>query len=43
MQKHLIDVTPLITHDFALSEVHQAFAMANDRSQAMKVQIRLDG
>jgi L-idonate 5-dehydrogenase len=43
MQKRLIDVTSLITHDYALADVHEAFAMANDRSQAMKVQIRLDG
>lgn len=43
MQKRLIDVTPLITHQYALSDVHAAFAMANDRTQAMKVQIRLDG
>jgi len=39
MQKRLIDVRPLITHDFPLDEFMAAFAMANDRSEAMKVQL----
>ncbi|MFZ5961855.1 L-idonate 5-dehydrogenase [Thalassococcus sp. BH17M4-6] len=39
MQQGLIDVTPLITHSFALEDYAQAFAMAGDRSQAMKVQL----
>jgi L-idonate 5-dehydrogenase len=39
MQKGLIDVTPLITHSYPLDDARQAFDMARDRSQAMKVQI----
>lgn len=39
MQKGLIDVTPLITHKFGLDDAIDAFEMAKDRSQAMKVQI----
>jgi L-idonate 5-dehydrogenase len=39
MQKGLIDVMPLATHSYALDDVADAFVMANDRSQAMKVQI----
>lgn len=39
MQKGLIDVMPLATHTFALDDVADAFEMANDRTQAMKVQI----
>lgn len=39
MQKGLIDVKPLVTHSFALAEFAAAFAMANDRAQAMKVQL----
>jgi L-idonate 5-dehydrogenase len=39
MQKGLIDVTPLITHKFSLDDSIDAFEMAKDRSQAMKVQI----
>lgn len=39
LQKGLIDVSPLITHQFALDDAMNAFHMANDRSQAMKVQI----
>ena len=39
MQKGLIDVKPLITHSVPLAEAERAFALANDRSQAMKTQI----
>ena len=39
MQKGLIDVKPLATHSFALDDMQAAFDMANDRSQAMKVQL----
>lgn len=39
MQKGLIDVTPLITHRYPLEQMLEAFEMAKDRSQAMKVQI----
>lgn len=34
-----IDVTPLVTHSFALEEATAAFEMAADRSQAIKAQI----
>ncbi|MCV2875030.1 L-idonate 5-dehydrogenase [Rhodobacteraceae bacterium XHP0102] len=39
MQNGLIDTRPLITHSFAWTEFEAAFAMANDRTQAMKVQL----
>jgi L-idonate 5-dehydrogenase len=39
MQSGLINVDPLITHSFNLNDVVDAFEMASDRSQAMKVQI----
>jgi L-idonate 5-dehydrogenase len=39
MQKGRIDVLPLITHTFPLTQAEQAFGTANDRSQAMKAQI----
>ena len=39
MRKGLIDVKPLITHTVALDEALSGFELANDRSQAMKVQI----
>lgn len=39
MRKGLIDVKPLITHTMAMEDAVQAFEMANDRSQAIKVQI----
>ena len=42
MQSGLIDVAPLITHQFDISNVQDAFEMAADRSQAMKVQLRLN-
>jgi len=40
MQKGLIDVSPLITHDFAVDDAVDAFRMAGDRSRAIKAQIR---
>jgi L-idonate 5-dehydrogenase len=39
MQKHLIDVKPLITHTLALNDAERAFQLASDRSLAMKTQI----
>lgn len=39
MQRGRIDVTPLITHTFALDDAVAAFEMASDRSQAIKAQI----
>ena len=39
MQKGLIDVKPLITHTVSLANAQQGFELANDRSQALKVQI----
>ncbi len=39
MQQGLIDVGPLLTHSFPLAEYAEAFATANDRSRAMKVQL----
>ncbi|MEM9602813.1 MAG: L-idonate 5-dehydrogenase [Pseudomonadota bacterium] len=41
MRQGRIDVTPLQTHTFALDDAEQAFAQANDRSQAMKVHLDL--
>lgn len=41
MAQGLIDVKPLITHSFALQDHAAAFAMANDRALAMKVQLDL--
>ncbi|WP_299652130.1 L-idonate 5-dehydrogenase [uncultured Jannaschia sp.] len=39
MQKGLIDVTPFVTHSFAVEDVIEAFETAGDRSRAMKAQI----
>lgn len=39
MRKGLIDVKPLITHTVPLEQALSAFALASDRSQAMKAQI----
>ncbi|GGE58247.1 L-idonate 5-dehydrogenase [Actibacterium pelagium] len=39
MRAGLIDVTPLVTHSYPLADFAAAFAMAADRSQAMKVQL----
>jgi len=39
MQQGLIDVAPLLTHSFALADFAEAFATANDRTKAMKVQL----
>lgn len=40
MQQGLIDVKSLITQTYDLNEFEAAFAMANDRSKAMKVQLQ---
>lgn len=42
MEKGLIDVKPLITHEFALTDAVEAFETAGDRSKAMKAQIRFE-
>ncbi|MFZ3582799.1 L-idonate 5-dehydrogenase [Loktanella sp. DJP18] len=39
MQDGLIDVAPLLTHSFPLADFAEAFATANDRTRAMKVQL----
>ncbi|RFB79838.1 L-idonate 5-dehydrogenase [Methylovirgula sp. 4M-Z18] len=39
IRKKLIDVKPLISHTVALDDAVQGFDLANDRSQAMKVQL----
>lgn len=39
MQAGLIDTKPLVTHSFPLADFETAFATANDRSRAMKVQL----
>ncbi len=39
MQKHLIDVQPLITHTLPLARAAEAFDQASDRTAAMKVQL----
>ncbi|WP_299031606.1 L-idonate 5-dehydrogenase [uncultured Sulfitobacter sp.] len=39
MQSGLIQVDPLITHSFAISDCVNAFETASDRSRAMKVQL----
>lgn len=39
MSKGLIDVKPLITHTFNLTDAENAFKIANDRNTAMKTQI----
>lgn len=39
MQKGLINVKPLITHTMPMEDAKAAFEIANDRSQAIKVQI----
>lgn len=43
MQKGLIDVTPLISHTFQLADYEAAFAMASDKTQAIKVQLAIAG
>jgi L-idonate 5-dehydrogenase len=37
-----IDLRPLMSHTFPLAEANQAFAMAQDRSQSMKVHLHFD-
>lgn len=39
MQQRLVDVSPILSHSFPLADFKDAFAMANDRAQAMKVQL----
>ena len=39
MQKRLIEVAPLLTHSFPLTDFRDAFDTASDRSRAMKVQL----
>ena len=39
---HAIDVRPLMTHTFPLGQANQAFAVAQDRNQSMKVHLLLD-
>lgn len=39
MRQGLIDVSPLITHSLPLDEAPAAFALASDRSKAIKVQL----
>jgi L-idonate 5-dehydrogenase len=39
MSAGLIDVKPLLTHTFPLTEFQTAFEIANDRTQAIKVQL----
>lgn len=40
MRKGLVDVKPLISHSLSIDDTERAFMVANDRSQAMKTQIR---
>lgn len=40
MQKGYIDVKPFISHQIGLSDAKEAFELASDRSQAMKVQLQ---
>lgn len=40
MQKGLINVKPLITHEVDFEQAEDAFKIASDRQQAMKVQIK---
>ena len=39
MRNGLIDVKPLVTHSFPLTEFEDAFATASDRARSMKVQL----
>ena len=39
MRAGLIDVKPLISHTLPLEAAEQAFQLASDRAQAMKIQI----
>jgi L-idonate 5-dehydrogenase len=39
MRKGLIDVSPFVTHSFAMKDADAAFRIAGDRSQAIKTQI----
>lgn len=43
MEKGLIDVKNLITHTLPMDQAVEGFHLASDRSQAMKVQIEMNG
>ena len=40
MRKGLVDVKPLVTHRVSFADAQNGFALANDRSKAMKVHIQ---
>lgn len=40
MQRKLIDVSPLLTHTFGMDSAEEAFTLASDRTQAIKVQLQ---
>ena len=40
MQRGQIDVKPLITHTLPFEQAIEAFELAGDRTQAMKVQLQ---
>ena len=42
LQRKLIDVTPLLTHTFPFTSATEAFEMASDRSQAIKVHMQFN-
>jgi len=42
MKRKIVDVAPLCTHTFELKDVENAFTMASDRSQALKVQLQFN-
>ena len=42
MSSKLADVKPLVTHTIDLNEAESAFKIANDRSVAMKAQIKFN-
>jgi L-idonate 5-dehydrogenase len=37
-----LDLRPLMTHSFSLSQANHAFEVAHDRSQSMKVHLRFE-
>jgi L-idonate 5-dehydrogenase len=37
-----VDLRPIMTHAFAMAEANQAFEVALDRSQSMKVHLNFD-
>lgn len=42
MQRKIIDVSPLLTHTFAIDQAEDAFKLASDRTQAIKVQLQFN-